>query len=43
MNAKLRTLSVSCRLEVASRVLAFVFGGYLVSALASPIAVLAQY
>ncbi|WP_416339961.1 hypothetical protein [Pseudomonas sp. BIC9C] len=43
MNAKLRTLPVSCRLAVASRVLAFVFGSYLVAALASPIAVFARY
>ena len=35
MNAKPRTLPVSYRLAVASRVLAAVFGGYLVAALAS--------
>ncbi|CAG8870487.1 hypothetical protein PS726_03007 [Pseudomonas fluorescens] len=34
MNAKPRTLPVSYRLAVASRVLAAVFGGYLVAALA---------
>ncbi|WP_223448054.1 MULTISPECIES: DUF3649 domain-containing protein [Pseudomonas] len=35
MNAKPRTLPVSYRLAVASRVLAAVFGGYLVASLAS--------
>ena len=35
MNARLRTLPVSYRLAVASRVLAAVFGGYLVAALTS--------
>ena len=35
MNAKPRTLPVSYRLAVASRVLAAVFGGYLIAALAS--------
>ncbi|MFS2197019.1 DUF3649 domain-containing protein [Pseudomonas sp. Pseusp3] len=35
MNAKPRTLPVSYRLAVASRVLAAVFGGYLVAALVS--------
>ncbi|VVQ18301.1 hypothetical protein PS934_04626 [Pseudomonas fluorescens] len=35
MNTKPRTLPVSYRLAVASRVLAAVFGGYLVAALAS--------
>ncbi|POF42699.1 hypothetical protein B0D71_07285 [Pseudomonas laurylsulfativorans] len=35
MNTKLRTLPVSYRLAVASRVLAAVFGGYLIAALTS--------
>lgn len=35
MKNKLATLPLSCRLAVTSRVLAAVFGGYLVAALAS--------
>lgn len=35
MKDKLATLPMSCRLAVTSRVLAAVFGGYLVAALAS--------